>query len=71
MNSLNPGFVDTPGNRFAIPAGAPSFDTAQSVEIPAEAAYQLTVADPKIFTARLADAKLLLEELGVTPSALV
>jgi citronellol/citronellal dehydrogenase len=70
VNSLDPGFVDTPGNRRAISGDAVPLDGAQPAEIPAEAVYQLVTADPKVFTARLAHARPLLEELGVTPSAL-
>ena len=43
----------------------------QSATIPAEAAYQLVIGDPKVITGRLAEAKLLLEELGVEPQPLV
>jgi NAD(P)-dependent dehydrogenase (short-subunit alcohol dehydrogenase family) len=71
VNALNPGFIDTPGNRRALPEDAPPLEGSQPVEIPAEATYQLAVADPKVFTALRADAKQLLAELGVEPAALV
>lgn len=71
VNSLSPGFIDTPGNRRAITGDDVALDGTQPVEIPAEATYQLVTRDPKVFTARLADAAPLLAELGVTPSDLV
>jgi NAD(P)-dependent dehydrogenase (short-subunit alcohol dehydrogenase family) len=71
VNSLNPGFVDTPGNRRAITGDETPLPGAQPVEIPAEAVFQLAVADPRVFTGRLADARLLLDELEVEPAALV
>ncbi len=71
VNSLSPGFIDTPGNRRAISGDDVALEGTQPVEIPAEAAYQLVTADPKLFTARLADAAPLLAELGVSPSPLI
>ena len=49
---------------------AKAFDFLNERVIPAEAVYQLAIADPRVFTALRADAKLLLEELGVTPAQL-
>jgi len=71
VNALSPGFIDTPGNRRAISGDSVPLEGTQPAEIPAEAVYQLVIADPKVFTARLADAKPLLEELGVVPAPLV
>jgi hypothetical protein len=44
---------------------------AEPAEIPAEAVYQLAVADPKVFTARLMESWRFLEELGVKPAELI
>jgi|KBSSwiStaDraftv2_1062776.scaffolds.fasta_scaffold17491_4 citronellol/citronellal dehydrogenase len=71
VNALSPGFIDTPGNRRAIMGDDTPLEGTQSATIPAEAAYQLVIGDPKVITGRLAEAKLLLEELGVEPQPLV
>jgi len=70
-NAICPGYVDTPGNRRAVNGDDTPVEGGEPAEIPAEAVYQLAIADPKVFTARLAESKHLLQELGVAPSELV
>jgi NAD(P)-dependent dehydrogenase (short-subunit alcohol dehydrogenase family) len=70
VNALCPGYVDTPGNRRAVNGDDTPVEGAEPAEIPAEAVYQLAVADPKVFTARLMESWRFLEELGVKPAEL-
>ena len=71
VNVLSPaGIVATPGvvHHKLIPPGAE--DQAEPVEVIAEAAHALCTGSPTALTGRIAYSAPLLEELGVTPSAL-
>jgi len=71
VNVVSPGLVDTPGVAVHGLINDRTRDRVQPVEYIAEAVYRLATSDPKETTGRIAYAAPFLEELGITPSALI
>ena len=71
VNAVSPGLVDTPGVAVHGLINEATKDRVQPIEYIAEAAYRLACGDPATLTGRIAYAEPFLEELGITPSALV
>jgi len=71
VNVVSPGLVDTPGVAVHGLINAQTRDRVQPIKYIAEAVFQLTVADPKVMTGRIAHAAPFLKELGLEPAELV
>jgi len=71
VNAVSPGLVATPGVAVHGLINERTKDRVQPIEFIAEAVYQLASGDPKTLTGRVAYAAPLLEEMAVTPRALV
>ena len=71
VNVVSPGLVATPGVAVHGLITEATRDRVQPIEYIAEAVYRLASGDPNVLTGRITYAAPFLEELGLTPSALV
>jgi NAD(P)-dependent dehydrogenase (short-subunit alcohol dehydrogenase family) len=70
VNAISPGLVATPGVAVHGLITEATRDRVQPIEVIAEAVYRLASGDPAVLTGRVAHAAPLLQELGLTASAL-
>lgn len=71
VNAVSPGLVATPGVAVHGLINERTKDRVQPIEFIAEAVFQMASCDPKTMTGRIAYAAPFLEEMKLTPSALV